>query len=1082
MQFDGSLNRGLYVAENIDGLVDGVAATSKLPLNQMTAEAWFTIDDHHIEFAGLLAVQQDSALCKRGWALTYGRVTGGESGDFLFHFSIAVEGTFVRPAGGFSMASIHVPGIVKGEWNFISATYNGSFISVYFAQSNHTWLKVEKQACLRPPCGKIVYPAAYHIGNGDSCVAGRTPLTIGTYDNQAQASNSPHIGAIKHVKISNQSFSEVQVKDSHDQISPLMKDTSVNLTEYWIAGDFATTELVKSSIDASDNIWINNSGSSPSISTADAEVSTSFELKGRFGTNQSYVCIFHGRNNVIMESSANISFDGKEGFGYTLSCSTPLWQAGFGSPMLKIKRLLSHNTSVPVWQRLCLRPECGFVPYFQRSPQTDDMRSGLYRPTTSGHSILASTLVGTFVKFGFSVKSYIFEFDAERQAFQKLFNVSRHDLQNEDESPGDDAEVPYFLQDGFGGTELEAWSGASSAFHFTANRGQHYVLVANYWDGFRRNVSSVLLQFDAVSKQFNHVQNIPTFGARRWQRFTFEDEAYFVVANQIGASVAYRWDESSNQLNLSSPVVLNMSNASSVAVFEAHNSTYLAFSSDDQDLMSPDKIFRIEPDSVHGLRAVTVYIQSKSTRGYERSLDVIHCHLSGVEHVIFGHNSTLPSPVLALGSSGAFTQVQSLEIAHVTSLLCFRKLDYAPIRSLNEPAYLVAKQIDAATIVFRWNGTLFLASPTASTHPKDAAGGQVLKISQGAGAVTHFRARASSGFPVDYLLIANAQDSMLYRGQHDGLDGLNGPSSIVVTHKYVYVGCQTSKAIVVFERDDASGRILYRRNSTYFSNYSTTFLSNSISTIDEETDVWNLGFPLQGISAMAVSPAGDKLLTTAYVDNTVSVFSIDQRDGSLALLTWIQDDKPDVGRRLVDGLAGASSISVSKNNDIYVTGAVDRAVTLLNLQADSSIVFKDRIKDGERIISSFPGIRAVDVTDKTDVNIGPVRLADGNADEIWEHSARDSAHFVANGETYVVVAASDEGECEELDAACVQPNGAAALYRWNTSTSSFTTHQLLRTEVEASAVVAFHTQDQDGAGHIFVAIANMVTSLLTYRL
>ena len=100
----------------------------------------------------------------------------------------------------------------------------------------------------------------------------------------------------------------------------------------------------------------------------------------------------------------------------------------------------------------------------------------------------------SFVKFGFSVKSYIFEFDAERQAFQKQFNVSRHDLQNEDESPGDDAEVPYFLQDGFGGTELEAWSGASSAFHFTANREQHYVLVANYWDGFRRNVSSVLLQ------------------------------------------------------------------------------------------------------------------------------------------------------------------------------------------------------------------------------------------------------------------------------------------------------------------------------------------------------------------------------------------------------------------------------------------------------------------------------------------------------------------------------------------------------------------------------------------------------------
>ena len=43
VQFDGALNSGLLVAANIDSLVTGVAATSRLPLGGIAVEVWFEV-------------------------------------------------------------------------------------------------------------------------------------------------------------------------------------------------------------------------------------------------------------------------------------------------------------------------------------------------------------------------------------------------------------------------------------------------------------------------------------------------------------------------------------------------------------------------------------------------------------------------------------------------------------------------------------------------------------------------------------------------------------------------------------------------------------------------------------------------------------------------------------------------------------------------------------------------------------------------------------------------------------------------------------------------------------------------------
>jgi len=1029
VQFDGYLNRGLYVAENIDALVDGIESSSKLPLKEMTLEVWFTIDIYDINFAGLLAVQQDGQFCKRGWSLTYSKVTGGGVGDFSFSFSIALEGTFESSVGGFTILDFTFPGIIRGDWNYISVAYDGSFIVLYFAGADGAMHKVEKKACTQPPCGQIVYPAAYNISDADSCVPGQTPLTFGSYDNKQQTQTSPHVGAIKNVKISKRALSQEEIQSSHDSISQLMKASPVSMEEYWVNGD-----LVYDNPDIS---------ASPTVESADAERATNIFVKGRFLLSATYICVFEDKRDYILQTDASVaSCTGQEcvpGFGFTLSCSTPLWEIGYSLPVFRIKRKV-NGIEIPVWQRLCIHSGCGFIPYSDRTPTTSSHGTGLYKATTYGVPTISSTLVGTQVKFRFTMTSYIFEFDPVHEIFL----------------PG----VPLG----------EDWLGASSATPFTVASGNNFVLVANFWDGDRRDVQSVLLQFNDATKQFTLEQTIPTFGARRWHHFEFEGAHYFIVANQIGESTIYGWDISNNQLNLTAPVQIAMTNATSVAVFESQGSTFVAISSDDENGASPAKVFRLEPDAEYGVHAILF----QTLRGYEKSLDVTFAQLSGFAHLVFALNTNNPSPVLALASSGTqFDMVQALPVSHVTSMLYFLSSSTTSAGLPYDTSYLMVKQKDSSTVMFRWNGTTFLGASTSTTQPTDASGGQVLRISEGSGAVAHFRALSRAGSAVDYLLVGNKQDSLLYHGQHDRLDALRGPSSIAVTENYVFVGCQTSKAIVVFRRDAVSGRIMWQLDATYRTNYTKALLLDNVSTSDLDSDAWNLGFPLQGISAMVVGPSGDKLFTTGFVDNVVASFSINSADGSLTLLSWIQDGSMDKGGRRVDGLAGAFGISVTTTNDIYVAGATDQAVTVLQSQGNGDFVFIDRLKNGERLISSFPGILAKDLTDNLDLDNGPMRLRDGAADQIWEHSARDSQHFSIEGEMYVIVASSDEAECTSVDTSCVASNGIATLYRWDLTTSSFVLHQSLDSEVEASAVAAFHKKDENGTLQSYVVVCNM---------
>lgn len=55
--------QGLWITDNIDDLVDGEASTSVLPLEALSVETWFTISESDLNYAGIIAVQQDGTGC-----------------------------------------------------------------------------------------------------------------------------------------------------------------------------------------------------------------------------------------------------------------------------------------------------------------------------------------------------------------------------------------------------------------------------------------------------------------------------------------------------------------------------------------------------------------------------------------------------------------------------------------------------------------------------------------------------------------------------------------------------------------------------------------------------------------------------------------------------------------------------------------------------------------------------------------------------------------------------------------------------------------------------------------------------------
>ena len=91
-------------------------------------------------------------------------------------------------------------------------------------------------------------------------------------------------------------------------------------------------------------------------------------------------------------------------------------------------------------------------------------------------------------------------------------------------------------------------SGAFDFEGFTINE-EHYLAVANYYNGSSFNIASVIYKWNG--SEFLKIQDINTNGARDWESFKINGETYLIVANRYNGSsynvnsVLYKWDGSS---------------------------------------------------------------------------------------------------------------------------------------------------------------------------------------------------------------------------------------------------------------------------------------------------------------------------------------------------------------------------------------------------------------------------------------------------------------------------------------------------------------------------------------------------------
>jgi 6-phosphogluconolactonase (cycloisomerase 2 family) len=101
-------------------------------------------------------------------------------------------------------------------------------------------------------------------------------------------------------------------------------------------------------------------------------------------------------------------------------------------------------------------------------------------------------------------------------------------------------------------------------------------------------------------------------------------------------------------------------------------------------------------------------------------------------------------------------------------------------------------------------------------------------------------------------------------------------------------------------------------------------------------------------TSVAVSPDGNTVLvTSAGTDNSVDTFVRNPGTGQLTeQYVYVEGEVSSPGVTIT-GLAGASSVRVDVNNNVYVTGALDNALAVFHLNADGTLKpvagFKDQV-------------------------------------------------------------------------------------------------------------------------------------------
>lgn len=228
----------------------------------------------------------------------------------------------------------------------------------------------------------------------------------------------------------------------------------------------------------------------------------------------------------------------------------------------------------------------------------------------------------------------------------------------------------------------------------------------------------------------------------------------------------------------------------------------------------------------------------------------------------------------------------------------------------------------------------------------------------------------------------------------DGVDGLDGADAVKVSPDgmHVYIAGYFDNAVAVFGRDSTTGALTFvevqkdapggvsgisqaydvtvssDNNNVYVVGYAddavAVFSRNTTSgalTYLESHSNGSVGGVngLDGAYSVTVSPDGQHLYATGYLDDAIAVFS---RNPATGRLTFVGTHKDGVGG--IDGLDGADTVVVGPDNQfVYVTGFLDDAIEVFSRNPSTGILTRVEMqRDGINGVDGVDGAREVIVS------------------------------------------------------------------------------------------------------------------------
>lgn len=184
-----------------------------------------------------------------------------------------------------------------------------------------------------------------------------------------------------------------------------------------------------------------------------------------------------------------------------------------------------------------------------------------------------------------------------------------------------------------------------------------------------------------------------------------------------------------------------------------------------------------------------------------------------------------------------------------------------------------------------------------------------------------------------------------YADTIDGVDGLAGSAGLGLSPdgRHLYAAATTDSAVVVFERNAATGQLNYVETQR-----------------DNTGGVDGLG----GAKAVALSPDGLNVYVAGASDDAIVVFKRDPASGKLTFLEALKD-----GINNVDGLNGVVTVAVSPNGSRVFAGAgaqpnipdiADNAIAVFRrLPQSGKLEFLEAQKDGVNDVDGLQGVQSI---------------------------------------------------------------------------------------------------------------------------